>query len=771
MQGYEVLHPMGWDSFGLPTERQAEREHIHPAEVTVRNIATFRGQLKILGLSYDWSREFATSDPDYYKWTQWIFLKLYEKGLAYLAEIPVNWCPALNTVLANEEVRDGAYIETGDAVERRLMKQWMLRITAYAERLLKDLDLLEWPDGLKEMQRNWIGRSEGAKVRFSVADTAETLEIYTTRPDTLFGCTFCVLAPEHPLVREIVSSQQTAAVEDYLAQVARRSERDRISQVEVKTGVYTGADAVNPVNGKRVPVWVSDYVLASYGSGAIFGCPAHDERDYGFARRFNLPIIEVIAGGNVHEGAYTGDGKHINSEFLDSLDTKEAKDRIIAWIEEHRCGEREVQYALRDWLFSRQRYWGEPIPMIKTGDGEVKPVAESELPVLLPSSLPEPTPDTTDPAPLGRAKAWVATIDPSTGLPARRETNTMPQWAGSSWYFLRFIDPQNGKAAWSPEAEAQWMPVDLYVGGAEHATLHLLYARFWHKVLFDLGYVSSPEPFRRLFNQGMVHSRSFRDQRGKYYYYYEVEERDGRWFTKEGDRPVQTQIEKMSKSRNNGIPPEEVVAAYGADSLRIYEVFMGPMEDSVLWQTDGIIGVRRFLDRVWRLFARASENPEAATSADCLDIERLLHRTIRKLTEDIETLQLNTAVSQLMIFVNEATKKPGVPTAMLDQFVRLLAPFAPHLAEELWHALGNTESITFAAWPQFDPEKCMEDSVNIVVQVNGKMRGRLTLPRGTQEHEAKAVALTDITVARYLDNRNLVKVVFVPDRLLNLVVS
>ena len=566
--------------------------------------------------------------------------------MAYLADVPVNWCPALNTVLANEEVADGVYVETGDPVERRLMRQWMLRITAYAERLLSDLELLKWPASLKEMQRNWIGRSEGARLTFNVADSSEAFDVFSTRPDTLFGCTFCVLAPEHFLVERIVSEGQRREVRDYVASAARRSERERISEAAIRTGVCTGADAINPVNGRRLPIWISDYVLATYGSGAIFGCPAHDQRDYEFAKRFGLPIIEVVVGGNVREAAYSGDGEHISSEFLDGLDIKGGKERILAWLEERRFGKREVRYALRDWLFSQQRYWGEPIPIIMLEDGAIKPVPESDLPVLLPGVLPAWNPGITDPAPLARATSWVATVDPTTGRPARRETNTMPQWAGSSWYFLRFVDPRNSNAAWSSAAERRWMPVDLYIGGAEHATLHLLYARFWHKVLFDLGYVSTPEPFRRLFNQGMVHSRSYRDQRGKYYYPDEVIERDGHWYTKEDDRPVETQMEKMSKSRNNGISPEEIVEQYGADSLRIYEVFMGPMEDSVLWQTDGIVGVRRFLDRVWRLFSQAGGTDITTSADDYMDMERLLHKTIRKVTEDIEGLQLNTAVSQ-----------------------------------------------------------------------------------------------------------------------------
>jgi leucyl-tRNA synthetase len=772
MQGYDVLHPMGWDSFGLPTERQADKEGIHPAEVTSRNIETFRTQLQLLGLSYDWEREFATSHPDYYKWTQWIFLKLYERGLAYQAEVPVNWCPALNTVLANEEVQDGAYVETGDPVERRLMRQWMLRITAYAERLLTDLDLLDWPEGLKEMQRNWIGRSEGARVTFRIAGHEESFEVYTTRPDTLFGCTYCVLAPEHPLVARIVTPAQKKQVEEYLDEIGRRSERERIAQAEVKTGVYTGGDAICPVNGARVPIWIADYVLASYGTGAVFGCPAHDERDHGFAKRFQLPIVEVVKGGNVDEAAYTGDGEHVNSEFLNGLNVADAKARVIQWLEEQGSGKREIQYALRDWLFSRQRYWGEPIPMIATQDGETKPVPEESLPVVLPPSLPAPSPEDTDPAPLGRAKDWVATTDPETGRPARRETNTMPQWAGSSWYFLRFADAHNDRAAWSAEAEKRWMPVDLYVGGAEHATLHLLYARFWHKVLYDMGYVSTPEPFMRLFNQGMVLSRSFRNARGKYLYPREVAERDGEWFSLDEGEPVQTQIEKMSKSRYNVVSPEEVIAEHGADSLRIYEVFMGPMEDSVLWQTEGIAGVRRFLDRAWRLFMRAAlEGASARDGENDPELERLLHKVIRKVTSDIDGLQLNTAISQLMIFVNEATKKPSVPAYMLDIFARLLAPFAPHAAEELWRALGYTETIAFAPWPEFDPVKCIDDAVHVAVQVDGKVRGRVVLPRGASEDEALATARRESGVNRHLENRSIAKTFFVPDRLLSIVTS
>lgn len=771
MQGFNVLHPMGWDSFGLPTERQAEREHVHPSEVTERNISTFRNQLKSLGLSYSWSRQFATSDPDYYKWTQWIFLKLYERGLAYVASTRVNWCPALNTVLANEEVRDGVYIETGDPVEPRMMDQWMLRITAYADRLIQDLDLLEWPEGLKQMQRNWIGKSEGARVRFAVEDKAETFEIYTTRPDTLFGCTFCVLAPEHPLTMNLASEAQRPALEEYVARSSKRSIRDRITQGEQVTGVYTGVNAINPVNGRSVPIWVSDYVLGGYGLGAVFACPAHDTRDYAFARRFGLDIIQVIEGDPVDSEPYLGDGVHIHSGFLNGLDTEEAVARIVIWLEENGSGARDVQYALRDWLFSRQRYWGEPIPMVHCPDGTIKPVKEDELPVLLPPSLPAASRDDGNPNPLARATDWVRTFDPETGELARRETNTMPQWAGSSWYFLRFCDPHNAQQAWSPEAESGWMPVDLYIGGAEHATLHLLYARFWHKFLFDLGYVSTSEPFRRLFNQGMVLSRSFQDERGKYYYPDEVELRDGAYFSKQGNHPIYSQIEKMSKSRNNGIPPEDVIQKYGADSLRLYEGFMGPLEDSVLWQTEGISGVHRFLSRVWRLIDMPSAPASPEEASDFSHLDRVLHQTIRKVTEDIENLKLNTAISQLMIFVNVATREKYALAEMLDAFIRLLAPFAPHLCEELWERLGHTESIAFAPWPQFDPAKCVADKVAVVVQINGKVRGGVSLPLGALQCEAEDAALMDPAVLRHLGDRRIRTTIYVPDRLLNIVVD
>jgi leucyl-tRNA synthetase len=781
MGGFDVLHPMGWDSFGLPAERQAVKDGIHPAAVTARNINTFRGQLQKVGLGYDWDREMATSDVDYYRWTQWIFLKLYHQGLAYMAEVPVNWCPALNTVLANEEVQDGVYKETGDPVERRSMKQWMLKITAYADRLLEDLALVDWPESIKEQQRNWIGRSEGARVRFAVADTDEHFEVFTTRPDTLFGCTYATLAPEHPLVERIVSDAQRAAVAAYQAEVKKLSERDRIAQAEIKTGVFTGAYAVCPVNGERVPIWIADYVLMGYGTGAVFACPAHDERDHGFATRFGLPIVEVVKGGNVDEAAYIEDGPHVNSEFLDGLDIAGAKKRIVAWLEEHDHGRFEVQYRLRDWLFSRQRYWGEPFPIVHARDGEAVPLPEDRLPVALPhleefQALPDGRP------PLARDEDWGSTTDPRTGEPAWRETNTMPQWAGSCWYYLRFIDPKNSEAYVDSGAEKRWMPVDLYVGGTEHAVLHLLYARFWHKVLFDLGLVSTPEPFMKLVNQGMITARSFRSGK-KYFYPGDVEERKGDYYTRDGVGPLETQIEKMSKSRYNVTTPDEVIQNFGADTLRLYETFIGPVDEDAAWQTENIPGVRRFLDRTWRLLFQDDGDEPRFTDEDVAstdpELDALLHKTVKAVTDQIDRLtrqgvynefKLNTAVSALMIFVNEASRRDTLPKSVLETLVKLLAPFAPHLAEEMWQNLGYTSSVTREAWPTYDEARTLYDQLEVPVQVNGKLRGLIQLSRGTSRDDAEAAARADPKVTPHLMDKNVVKVIVVPDKMVNFVV-
>jgi leucyl-tRNA synthetase len=771
MQGYDVLHPMGWDAFGLPTERQASKEGVHPAVVTKRNTDTFRKQLQILGLSYDWEREIFTSDPAYYRWTQWIFIKLYEQGLAYQADVPVNWCPALKTVLANEEVKDGVYVETGDPVEPRLMRQWMLKITAYADRLLEDLELLDWTQNLKEMQRNWIGRSEGALVRFQVADSQLSFNIFTTRPDTLFGCTYCVLAPEHPLVNQIVTQYSQQQLADYIEQVSQRSERDRLAQNEVKSGVFTGAYAINPVNGQRVPIWIASYVLLSYGTGAIFGCPAHDERDYAFAQHFDLPIVEVVQGGNVEQEAYTGDGPHINSSFLNGFDTAAAKEKIINWLTQQGNGEAKVTYRLRDWLFSRQRYWGEPIPMLIKEDGTTIPVAEQDLPITLPYlEIISPTPDGQPP--LGRDQDWVKAIDPLTGDLAFRETNTMPQWAGSCWYYLRFIDPKNEQVGWDKALEQRWMPVDLYIGGAEHATLHLLYARFWHKVLYDLGYVSTPEPFQKLFNQGMVLSQSFRDTRGKYYYPYEVMQRDGQWLVRDTGEVLETRVEKMSKSKCNGVTPDEVIEEYGADSLRLYEMFLAPLESEAVWQTEQIVGVRRFLERVWRIFFPEEQSEQKVTqnNQDDKDLDIVLNKTIKKITDDIDNLRLNTAISSLMTLINEVTKRRKVSSSTLEIIAKLLAPFAPHIAQEFWQHLGHQDSIAYAPWPNYDAAKIIDEEVNIAIQINGKLRNVIKVSRGSTQEDVHQAALASSQVTNYLKDKSIAKLIFVQDKLLNFVV-
>jgi len=766
MMGFNVLRVMGWDSFGLPAERQAVREGKHPRQITKRNIATFKKQLSVLGLSYDWSRELATSEPRYYKWTQWIFEQLYKQGLAYQAEVPVNWCPALGTVLANEEVSDGKYVETGDPVERRMMKQWMLRITEYADRLLEGLDALDWPEAVKKMQRDWIGRSHGAEVDFEIADSDETFTVYTTRPDTLFGCTYVVLAPELELVDRITTDAQRAEVDNYRQHVAQRSERDRIAEAvdAKKTGVFTGAYAINAVDGRTVPIWIADYVLASYGTGCVFACPAHDERDYAFAKQFDLDIIEVVEGGNMDEAAYIGDGPHVRSEFLNGLDIADAKTKIIEWLEDNNRGKGAIRYRLRDWLFSRQRYWGEPFPIVFDENEEPVLVPESDLPVTLPE-LDEYKPTEDGRPPLARAEAWVDTTNPQTGKPARRETNTMPQWAGSCWYYLRFISPTLDTAAWDPEEEKYWMPVDLYVGGAEHAVLHLLYSRFWHQVLYDAGHVSTPEPFQRLFNQGMVHAQSYRSDAGKYYYPQDVEERGGTWFIKGSDEQVHTRLEKMSKSRYNVVNPDDMAVEYGADAMRLYELFMGPLEDGVEWETSGVAGTRRFLDRVWRLEIDDSKQPAEP-------VERALHAAIKKVSEGVESLRFNTAISEMMVFCNEATKAGYVTTAQLDAFVRVLAPFAPHVCEEIWHqTLGHKDTLTYAAWPAWDEAKLVADTITLAVQVCGKLRGTIEVPADVSKQDAIAAAKADEKVAKFLEGKTMRREIFVPGRLVNLVAT
>ena len=738
MQGFDVLHPMGWDAFGLPAEQYALDTGNDPAEFTEKNIATFKRQIQELGFSYDWDREINTTDPKYYKWTQWIFTKLVDMGLAYVDEIPVNWCPALGTVLANEEVIDGKSERGGHPVERRPMKQWMLKITAYADRLLDDLEELDWPESLKEMQRNWIGRSEGAQVKFTVDGTEASFEVFTTRPDTLFGATYCVLAPEHKLVGDITTPEQKDAVEAYLEKVKLKSDLERTDLAKEKTGVFTGAYAINPINGEKMPIWIADYVLASYGTGAIMAVPAHDERDYEFAKEFGLDIKPVLEGGDIEKEAFVGDGPHINSGFLDGLNKEDGIKAAIEWLEEKGVGEKKISYRLRDWLFSRQRYWGEPIPVIHWEDGTMTTVPEDQLPLELPKTS-DIHPSGTGESPLANIDEWVNVVDPETGKKGRRETNTMPQWAGSSWYFIRYIDPHNEEAIADPELLKRWLPVDIYIGGAEHAVLHLLYARFWHKVLYDLGVVPTKEPFQKLFNQGMILG--------------------------EGN-------EKMSKSKGNVVNPDEIVASHGADTLRLYEMFMGPLEASVAWSTNGLDGARRFLDRIWRLFVTEEGTVAAKIQpSDDKTLEKSYHQTVKKVTEDIEGIRFNTAISQMMVFINDCYKAEVVPKVYAEGFVKLLAPIAPHVAEELWTILGHEGSISYEAWPTFDESKLVDDEVEVVVQVNGKVRAKVTVAKDASKEELEQVAINDDKVKEFMDGKELVKLIAIPGKLVNIVVK
>ena len=772
MRGFNVLHPMGWDAYGLPAERYAVRTGVHPSITTKTNIDTFRGQIKRLGFSYDWSRELATTDPGYIRWTQWIFLKLFERGLAYQAEVAVNWCPAQGTVLANEEVKDGKYVDTGEPVERRLMRQWMLKITAYADRLLADLDELDWPDGIKAMQRNWIGRSEGAEVNFVLADSGEILTVYTTRPDTLWGATFIVLSPEHPLVAKVTTSAQRGAVEAYLDRTKTLSEVEKAEE-RSKTGVFTGAFAINPANGLRIPMWIADYVLMGYGARAIMAVPGHDSRDHEFACAYGLPIIEVVkAPGDfdIQKRSWEGDGPLVDSGALNGLNVADAKTAAIVWLEEQGLGQGRVQYRLRDWLFSRQRYWGEPFPILHRADGTIVPLPEDSLPLLAPE-LDDYKPTDEGKPPLARAEDWVHTTDQSTGLPALRETNTMPQWAGSCWYYLRFADPKNDHALIDTAKEKYWLPVDLYIGGAEHAVLHLLYARFWHKVLFDLGVVSTKEPFEKLFNQGMILAFSYRDRAGKYYRPDEVVKRDDQWFA--GQTAVTKQIEKMSKSRFNVVNPDEVIDAFGADSMRLYEMFMGPLDVAKPWQMAGVAGVSRFLNRAWRIVV----NDEDGLSDQIVDVEptpeilRLQHKTIRSVTEELEALRFNTAIAKLMEMSNAVLSLERKPRVVVETFVLLLAPFAPHLAEELWNVLGHKESLAYAPWPDFDPMLAEDERREYVVQVNGRLRHKMVADAGLSAASLLETVKADPRVTELLRGKQIVKEFAVPGRLVNFVVS
>lgn len=732
MEGYNVLHPMGWDAFGLPAEQFALQTGHHPAEFTKKNINHFREQIQSLGFSYDWDREISTADPSYYKWTQWIFTQLYKKGLAYVDEIPVNWCPELKTVLANEEVIDGKSERGGYPVIRKPMRQWVLKITAYAERLLKDLDEVDWPTSTKEMQRNWIGKSQGANVVFKIDGHDKEFTVFTTRCDTLFGATYCVMAPEHPFVSDITTSEQKEAVEAYQKLCQTKSDLERTDLNKDKTGVFTGAYAINPVNGKKVPIWISDYVLASYGTGAIMAVPAHDTRDYEFAKKFGIEIIPVLEGGNIEEESFTGDGVHINSEWLNGLNKEEAIAKMIQWLEENKVGEAKVTYKLRDWLFSRQRYWGEPIPIVHMEDGTMRTVDVDELPLELPATT-NFKPSDTGESPLVHCTDWLSVeID---GVKGTRETNTMPQWAGSCWYYIRYIDPKNDKAIGDPKLLEHWLPVDLYVGGAEHAVLHLLYARFWHKVLYDCGVVKSKEPFQKLFHQGMI---------------------------------LGSNGEKMSKSRGNVINPDEIVASHGADALRVYEMFMGPLEAALPWSTTGLDGTRKWLERVNRFYTEVAEFTEENDHR----LDRVYHATVKKVTNDIDTLNFNTAISQMMIFINECYKTKIIYRPYAIGFLKMFACFAPHLGEELWATIfDQKDSITYEPWPTYDEAMLVDKTVTIVVQVNGKVRGKFEAAADAEEAKIQEQALQLENVQHQLEGKTVRKVIVVKGKVVNIVAN
>lgn len=737
MQGYKVLHPMGWDAFGLPAEQYAMKTGNNPKDFTAHNIKNFKRQIQSLGFSYDWSREVNTTDPEYYKWTQWIFEQLYKKGLAYEKETLVNWAPDLmgGTVVANEEVVNGKTERGGFPVYRKPMKQWILKITAYADRLIDDLDLVDWPDSIKEMQKNWIGRSIGASVFFDVEDSDQKIEIFTTRADTLYGATYLVISPEHPLVDQLTTLESKAAVEEYKQAVATKSDLERTDLNKDKTGVFTGSYAVNPVNGKKIPIWIADYVLASYGTGAVMAVPAHDPRDYEFARKFKIDIVPVIGGGNLDEEAYTGDGPHINSGFLDGLNKQEAIDKMLDWLEEHGAGHKKVNYRLRDWVFSRQRYWGEPIPVIHWEDGETTLVPEDELPLRLPATD-NIKPSGTGESPLANLEDWLNVVDEN-GRKGRRETNTMPQWAGSSWYFLRYVDPKNQNKIADEDLLKEWLPVDLYVGGAEHAVLHLLYARFWHKVLYDLGVVPTKEPFQKLVNQGMI---------------------------------LGSNHEKMSKSKGNVVNPDDIVERFGADTLRLYEMFMGPLTESVAWSEEGLNGSRKWIERVWRLMIDDNNHlRDRITMINDHKLDLIYNQTVKKVTEDYENMRFNTAISQMMVFVNEAYKADALPMVYMEGLVKLLSPIVPHVAEEIWQIMGHEETITYEAWPTYDESKLVHDTVQVILQVNGKVRSKVEVEKDLDQAELEKIALADERIQQWTAEKDIKKVIVIPNKIVNIV--
>jgi leucyl-tRNA synthetase len=775
MQGFNVLHPMGWDAFGLPAENYAIKTGIHPRITTEKAVANFRRQIDSVGFAYDWDREVNTTDPKYFKWTQWIFLQLFKKGLAFEGTIPINWCPSCKTGLANEEVKDGKCDRCATQVERKDLRQWLLRITHYADRLLEDLKEVDWPESTLAMQRNWIGRSEGAEVVFAVADAAgqptkDAIRVFTTRPDTLFGATYMVLSPEHALVDALTTPENRAAVEAYQQAARRKSDLERTELSKEKTGAFTGAFAVNPVNGAKVPIWIADYVLATYGTGAIMAVPAHDERDFAFATKFGLPIKTVVAPKDgatpAADAAFTEEGVAVNSGEFDGLPTATFKQRITARLEAEGRGKGTVSYRLRDWVFSRQRYWGEPIPIIHCPTHGAVPVPEAALPVTLPE-VDRYEPSGTGESPLAGIPEWVNTTCPTCGGPAKRETNTMPQWAGSCWYYLRYLDPKNDTAAWSAEADRQWQPVDLYVGGAEHAVLHLLYARFWHKVLYDLGYVSTKEPFKKLRHQGTVLSFSYQDSLGKYHELSEVELKGDDAFLKATGEKLKVSIEKMAKSMLNGVNPDDVVASHGADVLRLYEMFMGDFELPKPWDPRAMEGSSRFLRRIWRLI---EEFDPAKAPADDPHL-RLRHKTIKKVTQDLEAMAFNTAIAAMMEYLNELTAK-GAGREDLLTLVKLLGPYAPHFGDEAWETLGGGKGFLMEqAWPTWDEALTVDNEVTLAIQVNGKLRADILVPRDLPEEAVKARVLALPAVLKHLEGKTVRKVIVVKGRIVNLVVG
>ena len=780
MNGYNVLHPMGYDAFGLPAENYAIKTGTHPKTTTNANIEHFTQQIKSLGFSYDWDRCVSTCEPDYYKWTQWIFLQLYKKGLAYEAQTPINWCPSCMTGLANEEVKDGKCDRCGAEVTHKTIRQWILKITEYADRLDNDLDGLDWPESVKAMQHNWIGKSTGAEVVFTVADkdgkpTDNKLTVYTTRCDTLFGATYMVVSPEHKIIPAITTPEQADAVKKYQEEAAKKSDLERTDLAKDKTGVFSGSYAINPVNGKLIPIWIADYVLISYGTGAIMAVPAHDDRDWEFAKKFNLPIIEVLKSEvDVQTQAWTEDGIHVNSEFLDGLNKQDAINKMLEWLTEKKVGKKAINYKLRDWIYSRQRYWGEPIPLVHCPTCGTVPVPEEELPLTLPE-VKTYQPTGTGESPLAAIDSWVNCKCPKCGGAAKRETNTMPQWGGSCWYYLRYLDPHNDKQFCAPEKEKYWMPVDLYIGGAEHAVLHLLYARFWHKVLYDIGVVSTKEPFQRLINQGMITSFAFQRKNKTLVPVDEVEQRDdGKYYEKATGEELEQIVAKMSKSLKNVVNPDDEIKAYGADSVRMYEMFMGPLTMSKPWATQGIVGIHRFLEKVWAVSEKPMSDIDITGKLEdkaLLSARKTFAQTIKKVTDDTATLNFNTAISQMMIFINEVSKLPEVPKSMWADFVKVLSPYAPHLGEELWQKLGNKKTIAYEAWPTVNAEFAKDDEVQIVVMVNGKLRDKFMASPNTDQEELKSKAFTLDGVKKFTDGHEVVKTIVVPNKLVSIVLK